>query len=329
VAPLVSILLPFKNAEATLADALDSILQQSFQDWELILVENCPTDNSTEIAKAYATKDARIKLVTEPHPGIAWALNSGLKHCQGAFIARMDADDEMLPGRLEAQANYLLQNPAVGLVSGLVEFASAHAESTGYQLYVAQINSWLAREDIYNYRFVESPFAHPSVMFRKSLVENFGGYSTGSLPEDYELWLRWMASGVVMDKIPEVAIRWRDYEKRLSRNHENYAAKAFDKIRFKYMAEHLETQPDLPPIYIWGAGKLGRKKAKLLQSHGIQIAGFIDVAHKPGILHFTQLPPPGEIFIISVVSNRGRYKEIEEFLLKRGYNREKDFILGG
>lgn len=101
--PEISVILPFYNAEKTLETAVESILNQSFSNFELLLIDNCSTDKSFSIAQKLAKKDPRIWLLTEENPGVAHAMNCGLKNAHGKFIARMDADDISLPARLEKQ----------------------------------------------------------------------------------------------------------------------------------------------------------------------------------------------------------------------------------
>jgi glycosyltransferase involved in cell wall biosynthesis len=333
--PRVSILLPFHNVKtAELKKAIASAIKHRLADWELVLVGNANPkgDEAAVFARAVAYYGKNIRIFSEPEKGIAHALNTGLGHCTGEYIARMDADDEMLHSRLEAQSRFLSMNPEIGLVSGLVDFRSELHDHCGYEEYVRQINSWITEEDIYHHRFVESPFAHPSVMFRRELVDRFGGYSTAPIPEDYELWLRWMHNGVRMAKIDHVVLRWNDHASRLSRTHPNYKPEAFDTVRYHYLARWLESRlASLPPVYLWG-GKLARKKAKLLEEQGVKISGYIDVKQpKPGdeFMHYMDIPAPGKIFIISMVSNRGKYAEVRDFLLKKGYEFERDFVLAG
>jgi glycosyltransferase involved in cell wall biosynthesis len=231
--PLVSVLLPFHNADMYLSEAIESVIKQTYNDWELILVNNASNDDSNSIAKRFCNSDSRIKLISEPQKGIAFALNTGLKNCTGNYIARMDADDIMPPDRLQLQAAFLESHQDYGLISGVVNFISEIPDSRGYSSYVDQINKIINDEDIKQKQFLESPFAHPSVMFRKDLIEIFGNYSTEAIPKDYELWLRWLSEDVKMAKLSAPVICWRDHSIRLSRTHENYHSKAFDDVRFK------------------------------------------------------------------------------------------------
>lgn len=328
--PLLSCVLPCFNAEATLERALRSLSEDPVDfPAEILFVDNASTDGSADIARKLAVADNRIRILHEPVKGIAYALNRGLAEARGRYIARMDADDFSLPGRLQKQVNYLEQHPHIGLVSGLVEFEGNVSDALGYAEYVRQLNTWQTEEELYRYRFVESPFAHPSVLFRRELIDRYGPYTINDEPEDYELWLRWFAAGVRMAKLPEPVLRWYDSPGRLSRSHVHYAAEAFDRVRYRYLADWLrQKRADLPPLYVWGGGKLATRKMKVLETlTGIPVRGIIDIKEKAGHLHFSNLPPAGEIFVLSLVSNRGKYLEIENYLRERGYVAERDYVL--
>lgn len=329
----VSVLLPFLNAAPTLEQALLSVLHQEFDDFEIVLVNNGSTDNSVNIVRKFTELGDRIKLIDEPVRGISKALNTGLDHCRGEYIARMDADDISLPGRLKFQSEYLDKHPETGLISGLVNYISSLSNNEGMFNYVQYLNSLVTSEDIFHLRFVESPFAHPSVMFRKSLISRFGKYNEESIPEDYELWLRWFSKGVIMEKLPVAVLNWHDHPDRASRSQDNYSREAFSRIRMKYLLEYLNgsLNPE-KKFFIWGGGKLSRKKADFLIASGIRVDGYIDVdpgRKIPGheVIHYLNLPPPGDSFIVSLVSNRGKYLEIAKFLNSRGYTNGSDFLL--
>ena len=192
----ISIILPFYNAEETLRAAVESMLNQSFTPFELILVDNNSDDTSVEIAQKLIQKDSRCILIKEKQQGIAFALNAGLAHCQGQYIARMDADDISLPHRLQQQYRFLEDNPGIDVVAGKAKYRGSSSETKGFERYVRWSNSIKSSSQIALNRFVESPIIHPTVMWRTEVSNTYGAYQHGSFPEDYELWLRWMDRGV-------------------------------------------------------------------------------------------------------------------------------------
>jgi glycosyltransferase involved in cell wall biosynthesis len=331
--PHVSVVLPFYRPGEQLAIAVDSIIGQDFPDWELLLIANNADAVSLHIAQDRVAGDPRIRLLAEPRQGIAFALNTGLAAARGGLIARMDADDVSLPGRLAAQSDYMEQHPAIGLVACRTVFASELPSGDGYAAFVAWQNAILSPEEHALYRFIESPVAHPAVMFRRSLVEAYGAYDTGPVPEDYELWLRWMGRGVRFAKIPEPLVLWNDHAGRLSRTHTNYAAEAFYRVKCRFLAAWLaENVPEERRIIIFGTGSRPRLRADLLKGHGIPIHGFTDIKARavPGIRF---IPPDAlatgqKYFFVNFTSKRGVREVIRAFLAERGFIEGRDFLMG-
>ena len=328
---LVSILLPFRNSAHTLDAAISSIVEQSFDDRELVLIDNASTDESPSIGRRWAGNEPRIRVLHEPRIGIAHALNTGLAHAEGGYIARMDADDISHPERLAEQVAYLDAYPEIGVLGTRTRFASSVQESRGMQAFVEWQNNILSPHEHYVKRFVDAPLAHPTVMFRRELVEQFGGYDTGPLPEDHELWLRWMDAGVRFAKLPAELLTWNDHAHRLSRTHSNYSVDAFFSTKVKWLAQWLKRRLNGRPVIIAGTSALCRNRAAMLEAEGIVIGAFTDVRPRevPGytFIPHDQLPPAGEAFIVSFISQRGTGDRIAEFLASRGLVEGADFVL--
>ena len=328
---LVSILLPFRNSAHTLDAAISSIVEQSFDDRELVLIDNASTDESPSIGRRWAGNEPRIRVLHEPRIGIAHALNTGLAHAEGGYIARMDADDISHPERLAEQVAYLDAYPEIGVLGTRTRFASSVQESRGMQAFVEWQNNILSPHEHYVKRFVDAPLAHPTVMFRRELVEQFGGYDTGPLPEDHELWLRWMDAGVCFAKLPAELLTWNDHAHRLSRTHSNYSVDAFFNTKVKWLARWMKRKLNGRPVIIAGTSALCRNRAAMLEAEGIVIGAFTDVRPRevPGytFIPHDQLPPAGEAFIVSFISQRGTGDRIAEFLASRGLVEGADFVL--
>ena len=194
--PAVSVVLPFYRPGKKLDEAVQSIVDQDLKDWEMVLVNNNACNISEEIALKWACNDCRIRVVHENAQSVAHAMNAGLKHARAGLVARMDADDVSLPGRLRKQVDYLNENLDADVVSAQTIFSSDIKESRGFSVYVDWQNSLITHKEHYLSRFIESPLAQPTVMFRKKLIGLYGYYNTGDLPEDYEMWLRWFEKGV-------------------------------------------------------------------------------------------------------------------------------------
>lgn len=337
-APTITVLLPVYNAERTVRAAIESILTQTEPDFELLVVDDGSTDGTPAILEALAASDPRMRLVRQANAGIASALNAGLALARGRYVARMDADDLSLPTRLERQRATLDAHPEVGLVSCLVaHHAPDGQEATGYAWHVDWLNQLVTPEAIARARFVESPIAHPSVMFRSALVDAHGGYREGPFPEDYELWLRWLEAGVSFTKVPEALLVWRDEPGRLSRTHPAYSVEAFYALKARYLARWLaEHNPRHPELVIWGAGKTSKQRAEKLTAHGCVITGYVDIdpsrqgrtAYGRPIYAPEAITGPDFGFVVSYVGARGAGALIRARLEASGYEEGRHFLLG-
>jgi hypothetical protein len=248
----------------------------------------------------------------------------------------MDADDLSHPRRLELQAAHLADHPDTGLVSCRVGYGGDREAQQGYARYVDWTNSLLSDADIRLGRFVESPLAHPSVMFRAEIPARHGSYAQGPFPEDYELWLRWLEAGVVMQKLPRVLLTWNDPPDRLSRTDPRYATEAFYRVKAEYLARWLARHnPHHPDIVLIGSGRTTRKRARMLQKRGVDITAYVDIdPRKVGhliegrwVVHRDRIEPPGRCFLVSYVASRFAREEIRAFLEARGHEMGRDFIL--
>ena len=327
--------MPVYNAAPTVARAVESIQRQGFTDWELIAADDGSTDDTREVLVALSRREPRLRVLARPHEGIVPALNASLAAARGSLIARMDADDESHPERLAEQVSFLQQRREVGLVGSLVEFGGDIAQANGYALHVDWMNRLVTPEDIGRSRFIEAPFAHPSVMFRRAVVACHGGYRDGDFPEDYELWLRWLDGGVEMAKVPRALLRWNDTPTRLSRTDARYDAEAFYRCKAVYLARwlHNHIAPDRR-LLIWGAGRPTRKRAGHLGAHGVKIAGYIDIDPKKHgrdleglkVMFPEELPKPATAFVIGYVGKRGAREVARGHLEPRGFKEGRDFL---
>lgn len=336
--------MPVRDGARTVARAVDGVRAQTFPDWELIAVDDGSRDGTVEILKAFARSDPRIRVLVRPREGIVSALNAGIAAVsRGELIARMDADDEMHPDRLAEQVAFLDAPPnrGIGVAGCLVEHGGDAQAAAGYALHVAWLNSLVTPEEIALNRFVESPLAHPSVMFRRELVERHGGYRDGSFPEDYELWLRWLDAGVRMAKVPRVLLRWNDPPERASRTDPRYSPEAFFATKAPWIARWLKRHGlgsgSTRKLWVWGAGRPTRKRADLLAAEGIPPAGYIDIDPRKAteaiggtgrpVLLADELPPPSEAFVLGYVASRGARDLVRSALTRRGYAEGRDFLM--
>ena len=333
----VAVLLPVYNHADTLAACLESLRTQTLSDIEIIAVDDGSTDGSGDLLEQAAREDPRVRVAGYPvNQGISAALDHGLNLVRSPFVARMDADDWSHPDRLARQLGFLRTHPDIGLVGCRVDYGGDRRSQQGYAVYVDWINSLVTPEEIALNRFVESPFAHPSVLFRTELTGRYGAYRKGPFPEDYELWLRWLDAGVRMAKLEDILLRWNDSPGRLSRTDSRYDMEAFYACKAHYLARWLaRNNPYHPDVVVWGAGRLSRKRADMLGEHGIRITHYIDIdprkigqiIHGRPVWSEQELPPPGQCFVVSYVGSRGAREDIRNRLCRHGYREGRDAIM--
>lgn len=268
--PLVTVLLPVYNAAPFLQAALDSIFNQTFGNFEVLAIDDASTDGSAEILSSCT--DPRLRRITHLHnQGLIASLNEGLDAAQGTFIARMDADDRMLPLRLERQVAFLNDNPEVALVAAFVETINSEGCTDGaWDLDratpdEAHVAAMLPRTNC---------LAHPTVMLRRGAMGNLRYDPRQHGAEDWDLWLRMRSRGLRLAKLPEVLLQYRQhgtsimdaqkrripYERRLLRARGTFLAGEWAKLRFstfhlavlkaqlRTLARHLRNNAGLPLI---------------------------------------------------------------------------------
>lgn len=323
--------MPVFNAEKTLDACLRSIFSQTLQEFELVAVNDNSTDRTIEVLQSY--DDPRVRILDNSQKGIVSALNLGLEYCQSDLVARMDADDVMYATRLEKQHDVMHEDPVITLCASKARKFPEEKIKAGYVEYMRWQNACLTGQDINDQIYIESPFAHPSVMFRKNRVLELGAYREGEFPEDYELWLRLFHAGESMMKIDEVLIDWRESDHRLSRTSSRYSEAAFEKLRAEYLAKDKRLLGRR--IFIWGAGRKTRQRAQYLIDNGINPSAWIDIDMKkvgneyhgaktclPDNLY--QLDP--KPFVLNYVRNHGARDECRKFLDEAGYVMGVDYL---
>ncbi len=328
----ISVILPFYNAEETLERAVLSIQLQDYREFECIMVDNNSSDGSFEIAKEFEKKDHRFRICSESDQGVVFASNRGAHVARGNYLARMDADDRAHPHRLRLQKEFLDQNREYGAVSGLVNHVGDPFQTEGFRRFVQWSNSVQTYEEIFNRRFIEAPIVNPTAMWRRSTMEKHGLYLEGDFPEDYEMWLRWLDQGVKIAKISQVVLDWHDSDDRLTRTHPIYSDKAFYRIKSEYLAKWLSRHnPFHPLVAIWGASRISRRRARILEQHGIRIHSYIDTKQgrqiEKEVIYYKDLPPAGECFVLTYIRQMDNREKIQEYLENRGYKEGVNYLL--
>ena len=201
---LVSVLLPVRNGEKYLQEAIESVLNQTYANIELIVVNDGSFDNTLNILKSY--NDKRIKYITTEGIGLVEALNLGIKSCKGTYIARMDADDICYTNRLELQVALLNELPDIGVVGSDVNLIDENGNIVGVQKGFNLSNEELMQGLTLKRKM--NPIVHPSTMVRSEILTNVSGYRNYLACEDKDLWLRIFSTGNYY-RIPEPLLKYR------------------------------------------------------------------------------------------------------------------------
>jgi glycosyltransferase involved in cell wall biosynthesis len=200
--PAITVLMPAYNAAKYIGEAIQSVLQQTFVDFELLILNDGSTDNTTSVINSF--DDARIIVIDQQNKGVAEALNIGLKQARGTYIARFDADDVCYPERLQKQYDFLTGHPDHVLVGSNVDYILEDGDFLFHFKCIAHTHS-----EVMDKLYFYCPFIHPAVMYRKDVICNAGGYSTDAHNfEDYLLWTSVSKFGK-MGNLPEALIKYR------------------------------------------------------------------------------------------------------------------------
>lgn len=183
--PLVSVIIPCYNAEKYVEEAVRSIMNQSYKNLEIIVTDDCSSDNTLMILETLAAEDSRIKVIkNKENLKIVKSLNNMIEIAQGKYIARMDADDISLPERIEKQVNFMEENPEYGVCGTNALHIDENGKIIGYRRLPN------TDEEISFFKIFYSPLYHPSVLYVANLVKENLYSSDYPIAEDYELWFR-------------------------------------------------------------------------------------------------------------------------------------------
>jgi len=329
--PRVSVLLPARNAAATLDAALASLRRQTWSDWECVVVDDGSTDATGEVARAAAAIDPRVTVISTPHRGLVAALGTGLERCRGEYVARMDADDLMRRDRLALQVDALDRDSRLAAVGSHVRFFPRAGMSDGLRAYEQWLNSVDSPARVRAEAFVESPVAHPTLLVRRSVL-SAAGYRDRGWPEDYDLVLRLLASGHDIGVVPRRLLGWRDGPGRLTRTHPAYGLDRITACKASFLADGFLAGGER--YLLWGYGGTGRALARALRGHGKHPSHVVDVhAGRLGnVIHGAPVVPPAALAdlprlpLVASVAGEAARSEIRATLAALGWIETRDFV---
>jgi glycosyltransferase involved in cell wall biosynthesis len=323
--------MPVRNEERYLQAALGSLYRQTCTDWELIAVDDGSSDQTAAILVEAARRDRRIKVMRREGGGLVAALNAGFEACSSPLLARFDGDDICHPRRFELQAAYMTAHPDTGLVAcNFRHFPRARIKQ-GMIDYETWQNSLTDHSLINRDLFVESPFVHPSIMTRRTILEEMRGYHDDGWPEDYDLWLRMGAAGVQFARLPQTLLFWRDHPERATRTMDEYAADAFRAAKCHHLLHGFLRE--VPDVVIAGAGLEARAWQRLLSAADVTVSTWLDVdPRKIGrILHDAPVLSPDQLCLkgrkmIVAIGVRGAREQFRGVAEGHGWQEGVDFV---
>jgi len=315
----ISILMPVFNAAPFLQECLDSILKQRESNWELLAVDDFSTDDSLEILKAYAKKDARIKVFQNAGKGIIPALRYAFEKCSGELITRMDADDRMMPSKLFQLKSMLLEFGEGHVSTGLVQYFSESGLGEGYRRYGNWINELTKAARNFEEIYKECVIPSPCWMVWRDDLLRCGAFEPDCYPEDYDLCCRFYKNRLHVLGIDETLHRWRDHPARTSRTDDCYSDNQYFDLKLPYfLALDYDKRR---PLVLWGAGRKGKRLAKMLHKQGLPFYWLCNNPAKWGIelygtkiQNYESLPQFQRPQLIVAVAGPKDQKEILQYL---------------
>lgn len=325
---MLSVVLPVRDAAATVEVALRSVLDDEAD--EVVVIDDGSRDDGPARVAALAARDRRVVSIATGGVGIVGALRAGIAAARGELIARMDADDVSLPGRLAAARDLLVHDPHLAVAATRVE-VDAHTPE-GLARYVAWQNALVDPADHLRDRFVEATVVHPSVVVRRAALEQVGGYADPPWPEDWDLWLRLHAAGWGIAKVPRVLFRWQHQEGRLTFASPRYGPPRLIEARAAHLAPELRR---VGRFVVWGAGATGRRLARALEAHGLAPSAFVDIdprkiggvaRGRPIVAAEAHLEDACRPFTVVAVGAAGARDIVRGRLLAAGAEELRDFV---
>ncbi|MFY0601522.1 MAG: glycosyltransferase family 2 protein [Cyclobacteriaceae bacterium] len=263
---LVSIIMPAKDVSGFIDETLETIVKQTFEDWELIAVDDHSQDDTLPKLKQWSEIDSRIVVFENEGTGIISALQFGLSQVKGKFVTRMDADDLMHERKISLMHDTLAESVDKTIITGKVKYFSSEPISEGYLKYEAWLNEINERGNQWPNIYRECVIASPNWMMRTSELLEMGGFDDLQYPEDYHLTLKWYQNDFQIKCLPDITLLWREHPQRTSRNSEHYDQKHFFELKIRHFLE-FEWNEEL--IIVWGKNVKQKLTTDILKANNV------------------------------------------------------------
>jgi glycosyltransferase involved in cell wall biosynthesis len=329
--PRVSVLLPVRDAAATLAASLRSVARQRLGDLECIVVDDGSRDASLAIAQHHARGDARFHVVAQPALGLVPALARGLAECRAPLVARHDADDCMHRDRLALQVAALAAEPRLAGVGCHVRLFPRGALGPGMRAYEQWLASVRSPADVRREAFVECPLAHPTLVLHREVLREHA-YRDLGWPEDYDLVLRLLGAGRELGVVPRRLLAWRHAPGRLSQRSAVYRPDRFTACKAHHLANGLLAREHR--YWLWGYGGTGRALARALRAHDRHPDAIVELHPRrigqriqgAPVIAPAELGAPGTLPLVVSVAGADARALIRAELATRGWREGTDYV---
>lgn len=323
--------MPCRDAAVHLPQAIRSLSLQTFREFEVVAVNDGSRDETAEVLERWAARDDRVRALHQERAGLAEALQAGTALCRGEFLARADADDVAHPRRFAEQVALLLARPELAAVGTHVRYFPHGFVGWGARRYQQWLNRLVEPESLARDIFVECPIAHPTLMIRRSALEEVGGYLANGWPEDYDLVLRLHLAGAQLANVPRVLHFWRERDDRASRSDPRYSAEAFRRCKIHYLRRSWPRGREA--VNLWGAGRVGKAFARALLDEGLQVLGFFDIdpckigqeIYGAPVWDAREVKAHRDGHLLVVVGAPGARRLIREQLAEAGFREPEDY----
>lgn len=314
--PLVSIIMAVKDTAPYLPDCIDSIINQTYKNWELIAVNDHSSDATPQILKAYSEQDSRVRYFDSDKPKLIPTLQVAYAQVKGELINRMDSDDKMPLDKIEVLVNEWLKHGKGTVIAGGTEhFVEEGEVGDGFLKYERWLNEVARTSSHYQEIYKECVIPSHCWIIHKEDFDAVDAFNPLVYPEDYDLCFRFYRHCLKVIGIDKILHYWRDRSNRISRTWDEYKDnRYFDlKLRFFYELDRDRSRP----LVLWGAGRNGKDMARLIQSYNDTFHWVCDNENKIGkdiygviMEHFNTVPSMTKPQIMVVVSSPDGKKDI-------------------
>ena len=329
--PLVSIIMAVKDTAPYLHDCIDSVINQTYQNWELIAVNDHSTDDTPDILQEYADKDPRIKVFHSVGHRLIPTLQEGYAQAKGLLINRMDSDDRMPDYKLQVLVNeWSKYGKGTVIAGGTQHFVDQGVVGDGFLRYEQWLNEVARTSTHYQEIYQECVIPSHCWIIHKEDFDAAGAFDPVIYPEDYDLCFRMYRLGLKVVGIDKILHYWRDRSNRICRTWEEYKDnRYFDmKLRFFYELDRDRSRP----LVLWGAGRNGKDMAKLLHAYDDTFHWVCDNERKIGkdiygvkLQHFNDVKDIENAQIMIIVTSPDGKKEIRALLNSWGRKPVQDY----